>query len=765
MGELQIYVGLDKTEYDEINKLLHSSSTCKLWTEVFNVPNSEFIKNHSEKLADPENVVEYTIIGILKEVCEDRVNFELRNKFCKEFIKNIHEAASIQSTSVIKNAATNILYWFSQLHTDLINPKTSLVVKCSKHSKYGCWFLKILADCGYSIKYITLSSNIFFVHQNEDYYGVITRCSKNESEWETWYNKLVDYTKEKPVTTEVRETSIKVKVEIPLRPYLVPKYTKSEFSDLDELISNMKLNKLCSCVICGCGDNYGVTHNKLFELRKILTVIDSDYESLTYNAIKCRPDGETILVMNNRLTTKKSITELKELRPTSSEGIRLVAETAEEISQGISCRELRNLYRNMIEWYFREKANSLKELYNISILVASKLEAYTPKVNGIVGYFGDIGQLPVESILYLNIVSKYKTSTILINWNIESLEDREDGYSLLCGDWVEIQLGKACDKTEYPKGELRVKASTLAHEASQEIEDLLYNGQTLGLYKVNQFNTNNSLVLSTTFDEIALLWKNEAVARPNFKVDAENNIVTIPTIFADIVGTANMTDSEFAYKIRELITDHTNIYVNEHIRFDQSSQTSFIKFMTNVDEECMINNVKLIENGKILRDNVKDIWVYNRLNTNKQELMLNKMQEVIDNCAYIEFGDGKLQKIMVAMLTLPQPILNDIIWFDFTKMSPKIIMVFNNTKNGLGQDNIISPVDCIRLYFCNLIGFDIAVFTPTAFKSLDSTLDSSIYEYYDLGCPRFDVSLPGNIKTRLEDKPEGFFKRMFKWRN
>lgn len=96
-------------------------------------------------------------------------------------------------------------------------------------------------------------------------------------------------------------------------------------------------------------------------------------------------------------------------------------------------------------------------------------------------------------------------------------------------------------------------------------------------------------------------------------------------------------------------------------------------------------------------------------------------------------------------------IIDEISWFDFTQESPKVVMVFTG-------DNIVNKFDCIALYILNIIGFDVAVFTPSGYIGLEKVLDESLFESYNLGEPNF------NFTYRRVDRftsKKGLFGRLF----
>lgn len=300
------------------------------------------------------------------------------------------------------------------------------------------------------------------------------------------------------------------------------------------------------------------------------------------------------------------------------------------------------------------------------------------------------------------------------------------------------------EEKEYIKNtESRKKVSTVAKEASNEISETLFNGESLGLYRDNQFNKNFSIVMSTTFDEIEQLWKTISIVRPGFNTDSE--VVTIPTIFADVKGVGDQSESEYIRVINRLSeVDHCKLYVDRHIKKEDKVYGTF-----EFDRSTLFESNSTIYDGDITRERLEFLCrkQYPQLNARKCSLIVNKTEEACRLGVNVLKGVSS-SEIVQEVMTLPNKIIDNIIWFDFTKRSPKVIMLF------IGRE-ILNKSDCITLYLLNLIGFDIVVFNPTAYAGLDGYLDASAFESYDLGEPRF------NINYKKTDKKKGFIAKLF----
>ncbi len=76
-----------------------------------------------------------------------------------------------------------------------------------------------------------------------------------------------------------------------------------------------------------------------------------------------------------------------------------------------------------------------------------------------------------------------------------------------------------------------------------------------GLYRQRQFIRSQTVTLKTIYEEISIIWKEEAKYRPNFEI--KNNIVTIPNIFAKINGVKEGDSVKYLKGIAELLTENT----------------------------------------------------------------------------------------------------------------------------------------------------------------------------------------------------------------
>ena len=92
--------------------------------------------------------------------------------------------------------------------------------------------------------------------------------------------------------------------------------------------------------------------------------------------------------------------------------------------------------------------------------------------------------------------------------------------------------------------------------------------------------------------------------------------------------------------------------------------------------------------------------------------------------------------------------------FDFTKQIPKLIYIDV-------VEATFTLEECIRTVLCNLLGFDILVYTPTGYKNLETFVDSRAFEEHTMDEFLYNMEVP-KLKIPSDDKNSGFFGRLFR---
>ena len=109
---------------------------------------------------------------------------------------------------------------------------------------------------------------------------------------------------------------------------------------------------------------------------------------------------------------------------------------------------------------------------------------------------------------------------------------------------------------------------------------------------------------------------------------------------------------------------------------------------------------------------------------------------------------------MLSVLTnLDKELLRLLQNFDFTRTIPKFLVVDVT-------ETLFSLEECILLAFLNLVGFDIAVFTPTGYRNLESHLRPDSFDTLTAGEFLFDLTVP-DLRSRRAGESGGWLGRLF----
>ena len=284
-----------------------------------------------------------------------------------------------------------------------------------------------------------------------------------------------------------------------------------------------------------------------------------------------------------------------------------------------------------------------------------------------------------------------------------------------------------------------MKVATVAYSAERDLDTMLYGGDT-GIYRSFQFPNSQSVTLKTTFEEIAILWKQEARFRTGFAT--AGNLVSVPNIFAKISGVENGNLNNYWEDVRQKLTPDTFLIVkkknpeNEPVedlsvyrQFYRNGQYDFEKFKAST-----------LNKFSYLPDRIQDLLFY-------------KLQEVVSSGFLKLEGDELMCSVLNHGMNLTKSFMQMIQRFDFTRTIPKLIYI------DAVEDTFLLW-ECIQLVLCNLIGFDILIYTPTGYKNLETYVSPDAFEEHIMNQFLYDVEVP-KFKIPSEEKSGGFFGKLF----
>lgn len=350
-------------------------------------------------------------------------------------------------------------------------------------------------------------------------------------------------------------------------------------------------------------------------------------------------------------------------------------------------------------------------------------------------YYGAISQ---SELYFLNFMSRCGFDVIYITPDKQLLDlviDKNQG-----GRMQIFQLPQSRESGSYPDKPVKMKMATVAYSAERELDTMLYGGDA-GIFRDFQFPNSQTVTLKTTLEEIGILWKQEARFRQGF--GTSGNLVTVPNIFAKISGVKDGNVSAYWEEIRGRLTPETILRVKESKdpqpgNLDLSAYRSFYR-NGKIDTERL--KASTLNRCSYLPDRIQDMYLF-------------KLQEAVDSGFLKLTGDELMCSVLHYGLNMDKEFMKTLQAFDFTKQLPKLIWID-------AVEQTFTLEECIQLVLCNLIGFDILIYTPTGYKNLETFVSADAFEEHTLNEFMYDLEVP-KFRIPSETKNSGFFGRLFR---
>lgn len=350
-------------------------------------------------------------------------------------------------------------------------------------------------------------------------------------------------------------------------------------------------------------------------------------------------------------------------------------------------------------------------------------------------YYGDISQ---SELYFLHYMSRVGFDIIYITPNKLLLDITVDKN--LDNRMQIFQLPQTKDSGSYPTKAIKMKVNTVAYSAERELDTMLYSGDA-GIFRDFQFLNSQTVTLRTTLEEIGILWKQEARFRQGFATSG--NLVTVPNVFAKISGVKDGNVNAYWEEIRDRLTPETILRVKgekpeQQGTPDLSAYRSFYR------------------NGQIDTERLKtsSLNKYSYLPDRIQDMLLYKLQETVDSKFLKLSGDDLMCAVMHFGMNLDKEFMKLLQSFDFTKQLPKLIWIDP-------VEQTFTLEECIQLVLCNLIGFDILIYTPTGYKNLETFVSSDAFEEHTLNDFQYNLEVP-KFKIPSETRNSGLFGKLFR---
>lgn len=383
---------------------------------------------------------------------------------------------------------------------------------------------------------------------------------------------------------------------------------------------------------------------------------------------------------------------------------------------------VKNFYVKFLYW--------LKK-YAIKLLSGYEYGNTNPKVL----FYGDIQRDEIYFLIFLSLIG---CDILYLNTN-EGNKFREIESINVYSNVIEHPYRESMKP--FPKEPKVVRRETVAYRASQEIDRVLHTDDS-GVYRPWQFEDYKveARTLKTTYDELFILWQEEARFREGFKAQGER--IYIPNIFAKISGTT-MDIHQYWDNFNKLIEKEENTILVEKIPFNNKRGFAVTQGILNMD-------------GQLNRETVRRIpeYRFGYLRTSVQNLVLDKVDELMASLDIFTFPVTRefKTKILYTVLGLDKKYLDLLQKFDYPLQIPKLV-IFS------GNEATFSEEDLIVISFLHLVGFDIVILTPTGYNNIENGVDPYYYDIHKLENFKFDLTPERNKREEKESK----LKKGFLW--
>lgn len=394
----------------------------------------------------------------------------------------------------------------------------------------------------------------------------------------------------------------------------------------------------------------------------------------------------------------------------------------------------------LLEENKRANAN-INKLTNKAVYILCWLKRYQQKLfvnwkkSEISCFFYMGGCKNDNEAMFCRFLARLPVDVIIFNPNLNQSCCMDDN------SLYEVRYGNSLAVEKYPEENSGLIIGTGAYHAEQELGELLY--QDSGLYRNQQYQKANSVVLQTMYEEIAILWNTELKYRPNFST--VDDVVNIPVVFSKISGVKDADKDLYWMQIKNLI--NTDTIVIERVPSITDTSVNPVKpYVTG-----------FFKYGKLQREKIKGhkCYQYGLLRDSMQDYLLDKIQQLIErNTIKGTFENGTQYTIISTALNLPNNILRMIQKFDFTKKNPKLIYIIT----GEGK---LSLEDTIQAAFLSMVGFDVVFFVPTGYQCIEGYFRGKMIEEHQLGEYMYDLQIPAFHEIGKEGKSP-WYKKILK---
>lgn len=393
-----------------------------------------------------------------------------------------------------------------------------------------------------------------------------------------------------------------------------------------------------------------------------------------------------------------------------------------------------NAFKEVILNYNKTASISVGKLTNKAKTLLCWLKRYESQIlrnwkKGQIGCFIYLNGCNSENeALFLQMLSKLPVDVIVLNPN------KNETVNIAGISIKEYPDSIVVDK--YPMDPSQFRIGTVAYHAERDLDTLLY--QDSGIYRNRQYSRATSVILSTMYEEIDIFWNQELKFRPGFNTDES---VTVPVLLAKVSGVKDGNIKNYWSSIQKLVTPDTIV----------ATKPAYMRLNENDRQLARL----FVGKDGVFRDKIRNhnSFQYGYLRDETLEYMFDKLDLLLKNKTIKGmFESGTEYDVAATVLNLPKNIVRLIQAFDFTQKNPKMIYV-------LTDESPVTIEDAILVNYLSLIGFDVVIFVPTGYQSIEKFLNMNIEEH-QIGPFVYDTKIPSKITQQSQTENKTTFSRL-----
>lgn len=380
------------------------------------------------------------------------------------------------------------------------------------------------------------------------------------------------------------------------------------------------------------------------------------------------------------------------------------------------------------------------------------------------------GPLKKHEVYFLILLAKIGVDVIYFNptkdTTFDSIEQGLLSQTIVLGN---VSLNLTSYQDRIMQGVVVEKVTTYARKASNELEQTLYN--ETGVYKPWQFSdgTTRPLIMDSVIEDTITYWNEAARMRPGFKTVGKT--VHTPCFFTKINGVYSDINEYYELVQKLRLAKNCAFFETPHLTHVGFGQKRAIQYhnvqiqATSSAEGANFNQQDLYSlafclnpDQTIKRESVRTHVLYQKMLTLRselQEFLLCKLEETFSNTnsSFFNFPitDKERVRLMAALFTAEDRLINLIDSYDFTSDIPKVVL-YVNSREPFNQD------DAMLLGLFRNIGMDIILLSPNGANNLELVISDKFINQIKLEEFVYDLEL----KSPGKAKKGSFFSKLFR---